>query len=184
MDQPKQAMASAPPIARFTDGRPARAFALPLISTLVLFALGALPSAQQHPSVQWSFWGAGAALLAWNAALLLTGVRRGRTLTLEVVLRSQHYVQACAHLSIYAYWGWYWRVVYQSVDLFAAQLLFAYSFDALLTWSRRDTYTLGFGPFPIIFSTNLFLWFKPEWFFLQFVLVAVGFSAKVFFLVR
>src|SRR6202521_742014 len=48
----------------------------------------------------------------------------------------------------------------------------------LLAWSRRDTYTLGFGPFPIIFSTNLFLWFKPDWFYLQFVMVAVGFSAK------
>ena len=36
----------------------------------------------------------------------------------------------------------------------------------LLTWSRRDTYTLGFGPFPIVFSTNLFLWFKADWFYL------------------
>ena len=38
----------------------------------------------------------------------------------------------------------------------------------LLCWSRRDTYTLGFGPFPVIFSINLFLWFKPDWFYLQF----------------
>ena len=56
--------------------------------------------------------------------------------------------------------------------------MFAYAFDALLAWSRRDTYTFGFGPFPIIFSTNLFLWFKPDWFYLQFLLVAVGFAAK------
>ena len=47
-----------------------------------------------------------------------------------------------------------------------------------LNWARRDTYVLGFGPFPIIFSTNLFLWFKPDWFYLQFVLVALGFAAK------
>ena len=26
----------------------------------------------------------------------------------------------------------------------------------LLAWSRRDAYTLGFGPFPVIFSINLF----------------------------
>ncbi|MSP61922.1 MAG: hypothetical protein EXR72_16635 [Myxococcales bacterium] len=50
----------------------------------------------------------------------------------------------------------------------------------LLTWSRRDAYTLGFGPFPIIFSINLFLWFKPDWFYLQFLMVAVGFLAKEF----
>ena len=31
---------------------------------------------------------------------------------------------------------------------------------------------------PIIFSTNLFLWFKPDWFYLQFLMVALGFAAK------
>ena len=80
--------------------------------------------------------------------------------TLEIVLRPQHYVQACAHTAIFLYWGWYWPPVYEFAYLIVAQLLFAYAFDMLLSWSRRDTYTLGFGPFPIIFSTNLFLWFK------------------------
>jgi tetratricopeptide (TPR) repeat protein len=96
----------------------------------------------------------------------------------EVVLRPQHYLQACVHLSILTYWGWYWHQVVDAVPLIAAQLAFAYALDALITWSRRDTYTLGFGPFPIIFSTNLFLWFKSDWFYLQFVLVALGFAAK------
>jgi hypothetical protein len=50
----------------------------------------------------------------------------------------------------------------------------------LLTWSRRDTATLGFGPFPIVFSTNLFLWFKQDWFYLQFLMIAFGFAAKEF----
>ena len=30
----------------------------------------------------------------------------------------------------------------------------------------------------MIFSINLFLWFKPDWFYLQFLMVAVGFAAK------
>ena len=50
----------------------------------------------------------------------------------------------------------------------------------LLAWSRREHYPLGFGPFPIVFSTNLFLWFKDDWFSLQFVLIAVGFLGKAF----
>src|SRR5438477_3635849 len=50
----------------------------------------------------------------------------------------------------------------------------------LLSWSRRDTYALGFGPFPVLFSINLFLWFKPDWFYLQFLLVATGLLAKEF----
>ena len=117
-------------------------------------------------------------LAAWNAVLAASARRAGRALTLEIVLRKQHYLQACAQGSVLLYWGWHWRQVYDSAHLIAAQLLFAYAFDMLLSWSRRDTYTLGFGPFPVIFSINLFLWFKPDWFYLQFLMVAVGFAAK------
>jgi hypothetical protein len=83
-------------------------------------------------------------------------------------------------LSVYAYWGWYWRPVYDYGWLLVAQLVFAYTFDMLLSWSRRGSYALGFGPFPIIFSTNLFLWFRDDWFYLQFLLVAAGFLGKEF----
>ncbi len=158
--------------------RPARALAFPLTFTLLLVALDLLPAIRQSVPLRWSFLGAGAALFAWNALLLATAHRRGRTFTLEVVLRKQHYLQACAHISIFLYWGAYWERVADAALLIVAQLVFAYAFDALLAWSRRDTHTLGFGPFPIIFSTNLFLWFKPEWFYLQFLMVAVGFAAK------
>ncbi len=33
-------------------------------------------------------------------------------------------------------------------------------------------------PSPVVFSTNLFPWFKPDWFYLQFLMVAVGLTAK------
>ena len=135
------------------------------------------PAHQSRPLL-WSFLGTGAVLLAWNGALLVSALRQRRRLTLEIVLRKQHYVQACAHTAIFLYWGWYWRTVYDSAFLIVAQILFAYAFDLLLTWSRRDTATLGFGPFPIVFSTNLFLWFKQDWFYLQFVMIAVAFAAK------
>ncbi len=117
-------------------------------------------------------------LLAACAVLLATALRRGRSFTLEVVLRKPHYVQASAQTVLLVYWGWYWQDVYDSAAFIAAQLVFAYAFDMLLTWSRRDTFTLGFGPFPIIFSINLFLWFKPDWYYLQFLMVAVAFAAK------
>ena len=170
--------AVAPPASRLTALPPARALTLPLAFTLLLVLLGLLPDIRHNPHLLYSFWGAGAALLAWNAGLLAIARGRGRTFAVEVVLREQHYLQACAHISILLYWGWYWRPVYDATALIAGQLAFAYAFDALLAWSRRDTYTLGFGPFPIILSTNLFLWFKPDWFYLQFLMVAVGFAAK------
>ena len=159
---------------------PTRAFGLPFLFTLCLLAFGLLHSVRENPKLLWSFLGAGALLIAWNAVLFQSALREGRRLTLEFVLRKQHYVQACAHISIFLYWGWYWRQVYDSAHLIVAQLVFAYAFDMLLSWSRRDTYTLGFGPFPIIFSTNLFLWFRQDWFYFQFLMVAVGFAGKEF----
>lgn len=157
---------------------PTRALALPLLFTLLLVAFTALPTVRSNVHLLWSFWGAGAALVIWAAILLAAALGRQRTFRLEVVLRKQHYLQACSHLSILLYWGWYWGEVYHSAPLIAGQVAFAFALDALLAWSRRDTYSLGFGPFPIIFSTNLFLWFKPDWFYLQFLMVAVGFAAK------
>ena len=86
----------------------------------------------------------------------------------------------CCHLSVYAYWGYYWAPVYPYAPLLVGQLFFAYAFDMLLSWSRRQPYGLGFGPFPIVLSTNLFLWFKDDWFLFQFLLIAVGFLGKAF----
>ncbi len=76
------------------------------------------------------------------------------------------------HSCVYAYWGWYWREVYHEIPLIAAQVFFLYVLDMLVCWSRRDKWILGFGPIPIIFSMNLFLWFRDDWFYLQFVMVA------------
>jgi hypothetical protein len=152
-----------------------RALLLPAGFALALGALGSSPLAADSATLRASLVGAAVAMLAWTAALRLGA---GRARRIEVAVRSQHWLQACAHLSIYVYWGWYWREVYHSAWLILAQLLFAYSFDSLLAWSRRESWQLGFGPFPIIFSTNLFLWFKPEYFYLQFLMVGTGFLVK------
>ena len=125
-----------------------------------------------------SFAGTALVLFAWLAFLWRDAAARGRRLKVELSLRPQHYLQALAHTSIFVYWGIYWPPIQDAAALIAAQIVFAYAFDMLLCWSRRDTYTLGFGPFPIIYSTNLFLRFHDDWFYLQFVMLAVGFLAK------
>src|SRR5262245_3649362 len=155
-----------------------RALALPLGFALGLALFLFLDSVRQNAALTWTFAGAVAVLLAWNAALLALSLRCGRTFSVEIVLRKQHYLQACIQGSLLVYWGWYWRQVYDSAYLIAAQLLFAYAFDMILSWSRRDVYALGFGPFPVVFSMNLFLWFRPDWFYFQFLMVAFGFAAK------
>ncbi len=157
---------------------PPPAVALPSLFAAALVTLSLAGPGRRTPALAWALAGAAVLLMAWHAALLVRVARRPRTLTLTVSLRPQHYVQACAHFSILLYWGWHWRPVYDAFPLLLAQLLFAYAFDLLLTWWRRDAYALGFGPFPIVFSTNLFLWFRPEWFAWQFVMLAVAFTAK------
>ena len=154
-----------------------------------MLALTLLPRVRATEALTWSFWGAAAGLLVWMAVLALrsrpgqTPRPRSGSAAVDIIVgkpRTQHYVQSLCQLSIYAYWGWYWPPVYDFAPLLVAQLLFAYTFDMLLSWSRRQPYLLSLGPFPIIFSTNLFLWFKDEWFALQFALVALGFAGKAF----
>ena len=144
-----------------------------------LLVLSQLSLLQQRPVVRASIVGAALLLLAWSG-LLFGVLRRGQKVALEIVPRRQHYLQACQQGAVLLYWGYYWREVYHAAPLIAAQLLFAYGFDSLLSWTHRRKFVLGFGPFPIIFSINLFLWFRDDWFYLQFAMVALGFLAKEF----
>ncbi len=151
---------------------------LPLAFTFGLAGLAVIPTVGGNPKLVAAYLGAAIVLGVSNALLILWVRRSGRTLSLEFIPRKQHYLQACAQGSALLYWGWYWPPVYAFIPLIVAQLLFAYAFDMLLGWSRRDTYTLGFAPFPVIFSISLFLWFKPDHFYLQFAMVALGLAAK------
>jgi len=146
-----------------------------------LLALTALPRVQATPILTWSVGGAAAFLFFWNLWLIFrfSGKPR-RPRIVGVKPRPQHYIQTFCHSCVFAYWGYYWPPVYDFFPLLAGQLLFAYAFDILLAWSRGEDYQLGWGPFPIVFSTNLFLWFKDDWFYWQFVLIAVGFLGKAF----
>src|SRR3954471_15792373 len=155
------------------------AFLLNAAFVFGLVVLSQLPLLDDRAAVRSSILGVAIVLLAWS--VLLFGVlRRGETVKLEIVLRRQHYLQAFLQGSLILYWGYYWREVYHAAPLIAAQLLFAYAFDSLLSWTHRRTFLLGFGPFPVIFSITLFLWFKDDWFYWQFAMVALGFVAKEF----
>ena len=153
-----------------------KALALPSALAVVLIGLGLISARQQ--ALFWTFLGSGVGLLVWAAVLYGSARRNRRALLLEVVIRKQHWIQACAQGSVLLYWGYHTRLVYPFLPFVVAQLIFAYAFDSLLSWSRRNTYQLGFGPFPIIFSINLFLWFQLDWFYWQFAMIAVGFMAK------
>ena len=149
---------------------------IPLVCAAALAGLSLFPVVGDTPALRWTLVTTAAALTIGYVLL----VRYRPSLSITVVVRPQHYVQAGVQATILLYWGWYWREVYDAAHLLLAQLFFAYAFDMLLAWSRRGSYTVGFAPIPVIFSINLFLWFKPDWFYLQFLLIAIGFAVKEF----
>ncbi len=152
----------------------------PLLLTAGLLLVSFVPRIQANDTLAYSFAGAGLSLGAWQLWLHLKSRKTGAQFSFDVVMRPQHYVQAAVQLSVFVYWGWFWRPVYDHGWLLLGQVLFAYAFDILLSCTRRHKFILGFGPFPIIFSTNLFLWFRDDWFYLQFLMIAVGFLGKEF----
>lgn len=153
---------------------------LPAISTLIFAAFALLARINANPHLEASFLGSAGVLLAGLGVLWWTVSRSGRALTYEFFPRRVHWVQMIMHSSVYAYWGWYWREVYHEIPLILAQVFFLYALDMIVCWFRRDKWILGFGPIPIIFSMNLFLWFRDDWFYLQFVMIAIIVFGKEF----
>ncbi|MEZ4421775.1 MAG: hypothetical protein R3E98_00080 [Gemmatimonadota bacterium] len=168
------------PSAVEAPARGSLAFLLPPLFALALAAVAFVPRIQANERLALSFFGAAAALLLGYAGLALRLGPALRSRGVDLVLRRQHWLQAGVQIAVYAYWGWFWRPVYAHAWLLVGQILFAYAFDLLLSWWRRERTSLGFGPFPIILSTNLFLWFRDDWFYLQFLMIAVGFLGKEF----
>lgn len=155
---------------------PAQAAALPgaFAAALAAMAFLFLPT----PELFRSIVGAAAVLGAWGAVLFGAAAAKGRRLSVQPVAQRNHWVQLIAQGSILVWWGWHVQGVFAFFPLILAQVLFAFGMDALLQWSRRDTWRMTFGPIPVMFSINLFLWFKPEWFYFQFAMIALGFLAK------
>src|ERR1019366_1722794 len=153
---------------------------LPALFTVIFAGFTLLPRVSANPHLEASFLAAAGLLAAGLCALWWSVIRTGRTLTYEFVPRRVHWVRLTMHSCVFAYWGWYWREVYHEIPLILSQVVFLYVLDMLVCWSRRDNWILGFGPIPIIFSMNLFLWFRDDWFYLQFVMVAIIVLGKEF----
>ena len=158
--------------------RPMLRRGLPAALIVALLALSLSTRVATVPALATSFWCACALLALWYLLLLVRAWGEPHSLGVDIQIIRVHWVQMCVHSTIYTYWGLYWPFIYGQVPLLLAQILFAYAFSMLLSWSRGDRYRLGFGPVPIMLSTNLFLTFKDEWFLLQFALIALGMLGK------
>jgi hypothetical protein len=129
-----------------------------------------------NPAVRYSLLGAAGLFAVWLVYLLKTR----SDLEARIFIRRPHWIQTITHSSIYAYWGWHVDAVYPQVPLILAQVVFVFGLDLLLSWSRKRSWLIGFGPIPITGSTNLFLWFQADLYYLQLLMMASAFLSREF----
>ena len=102
----------APSKKKTPEGARLPALLLPVALAALIGLLGLSTRVQASVVLTRSFHTAAAFLVLWTVALLAVGRTRGTPPVLNVSLRAQHYIQACCQLAVFAYWGWYWRPVY------------------------------------------------------------------------
>jgi len=130
----------------------------------------------------WSFALVAVGLIAWFCGLWVSG----RAMAVAAVRPvKQHYIQAAVQIVLYCYWGYWWQVdgmrpMLVQAPLILAQFFYLYAFDALWSWTRGRAWRFSSGPMPIVLSTNLFIWFRDDWFVWQFAMITAGLLGKEF----
>ena len=145
--------------------QPALATLLPAVFIIGLLGLSTGSRVAGVPGLEATFLGTAALLGLWYIALLARARARGQRLLVEFNAVRTHYVQALVQSSVYLYWATAWPFIAGQFPLIFAQWCFVYACTMLIAWTRRGKAEVGFGPLPIILSTNFFLCFKDEWFY-------------------
>ena len=84
-------------------------------------------------------------------------------------------LQSVAQVMIYVGLSLHWPRMSEQLPLTLAQVAFAYLIDILWVWIRgHRRYRISVSPTPIVLSVNLFLWFKDEVFYWQWVLIFIA----------
>ena len=100
---------------------------------------------------------------------------------ISVRIQRPHLIQTFAQSIVYLGWFASWGVARDQLALLLAQILFAYLVDMALVWRKYRFYRLGFGPIPIVLSTNLFLFFKEDAYYWQWLMIAFAFASREIF---
>ena len=153
---------------------------LPLALIALFFGISFLDRVQQNENLLFTFWGISAASAILYSFVLFGVFAKKIKPLVKVNIVASHYVQTIVQFGVYSYWAWVVTDVYVQMPLIFAQVIYLYILSALLSWLRGREWVLGFGIFPIVFSTNLFLWFKDDVFYFQFAMITVGALAKEF----
>jgi len=145
-----------------------------------LAVLGVLLASEGRSTPAISIFAALGLLGVWQIALFSSTPNPGATYRAEPFSRSTHYIQGFLQAAIYVYLSLYWGGIQTYAPLILAQAIVGYLCDMLLAWNRGRTARIGFGIVPVILSTNLFLWFKEDYFYCQLLMIAMAFFSKEF----
>lgn len=137
---------------------------------------------QSNSALVWSLWGAmGSGLSFALIALAFRLKKRTGDRLLSIEVRRAHLIQTCAQTLVYLGWCLSWDTARNHLPLLFSQVMFAYLIDMGISWFRYPSYRLGFGPIPIVLSTNLFLFFTDTHYAWQWVLISVALSSREIF---
>jgi TPR repeat protein len=146
------------------------------LSIVIVFAsLTTFNRVNQSTAVLTGFW---IAIIASLAGLLWCRIGSGGSLPWQLVIRKPHIIQTCVQSGVFLYWGSAWSPVYEQAPLIFAQVCLAYLCEAYFSWRRFGLWRVGFGPFPVVLSTNLFLWFIDDYFAYQFAMILLAYWSR------
>lgn len=114
------------------------------------------------------------AISGWTLLGILLLVRR---CPVQLNIKLPHLVPAAIQSTIFAYWWTYWPAAGVQIATFPPEILLAYAVDGILAvvWLRE--WKVGFGPVPIVLSSNLFTAPGP-W--TALVIILVAFLTRMF----
>lgn len=113
-------------------------------------------------------------------ALWLYKSRVGARWSFPLHLNRNHVVQALTQGAVYVYLSLHSPWVGRYLPLILYQLAFAFVFEMLLSLAKYRCFRVGFSVFPVVLSINLFIWFRPGYFYLQILMVALAIFSKHF----
>lgn len=93
-------------------------------------------------------------------------------------VKTTHWLPATLQTILFTYWGLWWPGLTAWLPFLAAQLAFAYALDAVMQWRKWRAVRFGFGPLPIVLSTNLFLQFPADQFHWQLLAIAIALLSR------
>lgn len=120
----------------------------------------------------------GTALIMLVAFTLLNFTNRRRDWTFCLSLKTPIFVQAGVQISILAFMSFHSEHVGNYAALMVYQTVFAFALDVLLSLFFFKSYRLSGSILPIVFSINLFMWFRPEFFHWQLAVITLGVCSK------